>query len=209
MGAPYNIGPKLAQAFDAAGRRTPKRRVADEKRTGECLRAGLEQGIEGGSIACERMRWCCQIDLLAGKDVELGGSPTETFELRQMRMQVECIDTMQEAEPIERRLHLDRRRGAIRFGLRPKPEAVFDRHVKAGEERAREGTELLLRRDRLVSVVEEVRDLPLQALVMREVRHIADVGGRRRRDGLAARGTPAWPRFRRRSHLGRSGTSRS
>ena len=63
----------------------------------------------------------------------------------------------------------------IRFGCRVKSEAILDRRAKAGEERAREAAELLLRRDRLVPVVEEVRHLPLQALVMGKIRHIANV----------------------------------
>src|ERR1700678_435076 len=53
---------------------------------------------------------------------------------------------------------------------------VLDRHAEAREERARKSAELLLWWDCLVTVVEEIRDLMLQALVMGEIiRHVADV----------------------------------
>ena len=112
---------------------------------------------------------------LTGQDIELGSSLAKPFELRQMRMQIECIDALQQAEPVERRLDLDWRGRSIRFGCRVKSEAILHRHTKAGEERAREAAELLLWRDSLIPVVEEVRHLALQALVMGKIRHIADV----------------------------------
>ena len=56
MGTLDNIGPKPAQAFDAAGGRTPKRCIADKESTGEYIGPGLEQGIERGPVARKRMR---------------------------------------------------------------------------------------------------------------------------------------------------------
>jgi hypothetical protein len=42
----HNIGPELAQTVDAAGGRTPERRVTDEQISCEYAGTRLEQGIE-------------------------------------------------------------------------------------------------------------------------------------------------------------------
>ena len=55
------------------------------------------------------------------------------------------------------------------------PEAVFHGHAEPGQERAREFAEALLGRYSLIAVVEEVRYLPIQALVMRQIGHVTDV----------------------------------
>src|SRR5271154_521618 len=59
MWALNNIGPELTKAFDAAGSRTPRRRVADEQSAGEGVWSGLKQGVEGYAVTSDGMRWCC------------------------------------------------------------------------------------------------------------------------------------------------------
>ncbi len=71
--------------------------------------------------------------------------------------------------------NLDRRRRAVAFGRGMQSKAVLHGHAKAGQKRASESAKALLRRNRLVSVMQEVRFLTLQPFVMRKGRHIADV----------------------------------
>jgi hypothetical protein len=52
---------------------------------------------------------------------------------------------------------------------------VLHRHAEAREESARESAELQLWRDCLVTVVQELRYLTLQAFVVGKIRHVADV----------------------------------
>src|SRR5271169_4002324 len=92
MWALDNIGPELTKAFDAAGSRTPKRRIADEQTASERVWPGLKQGVEGCAVTNEGMRWCRQIDLLTGQNIELDDGVSDAFELRQMRVQIECAD---------------------------------------------------------------------------------------------------------------------
>jgi hypothetical protein len=72
MWALDNLGPELTKAFDAAGSRAPKRRVADEQTASEGVWSGLKQGVEGGAVASGGMRWCHQIDFLTDQNIELG-----------------------------------------------------------------------------------------------------------------------------------------
>jgi hypothetical protein len=47
------------------------------------------------------MRRGIQVDLLTGKNIELRDGVSEAFEMRQMRMEIECSYAMEQAEPIE------------------------------------------------------------------------------------------------------------
>ena len=94
MWALDNIGPELTKAFDAAGSRTPKRRIADEQTASERVWPGLKQGVEGCAVTSERMRWCRQVDLLTDQNIELGDGIPDAFKLRQMPMQIECLDAL-------------------------------------------------------------------------------------------------------------------
>jgi hypothetical protein len=121
------------------------------------------------------MRRCCEIDLLTRQHIELGDALAETLELRQMRVQIERAYTLKKLQPIKRRLDLYRRGRPVRLSRGMEPEAVLDRYAEAGKERACQSTELLLRRNRLIAVVQEVRQLAFQKLVMTEARHVADI----------------------------------
>jgi hypothetical protein len=169
------IGPKPTEAVDTAGGRTPKRRIANEKAPRKCVRSGLEQGVEGLAITCEWVRGCSHVNLLPGQDIQLGNCGSDTFELRQMRVQVEALDTAQKVETVERCVDLDRRRRSVRLGSGPEPETVLDRNAKASEERACETAEPLLRRDCPVAVVEKVRKLTLQTIVVSELGHVTNI----------------------------------
>jgi hypothetical protein len=47
------------------------------------------------------MRRGIQVDLLTGKNIALRDGVSEAFEMRQMRMEIECSYAMEQAEPIE------------------------------------------------------------------------------------------------------------
>jgi hypothetical protein len=121
------------------------------------------------------MRGRRQVDPLTNQHVEVGDGISDALKLRQMPVQIECPNALQKAKPVELRLDFDRRWGSVRFGRGMESEPVFHRHAEAREERARESAELLLWRDCLVTVVEEIRDLTLQPLIMGETRHVAYV----------------------------------
>jgi hypothetical protein len=121
------------------------------------------------------MRRRRQVDLLTGQNIELRPGIPKAFELWQVRMQIECADTLQKAETIECGFDFDRRRRPISFGSRMEPVAILDWHADSGEERARESAEPLLRRDCLVAVVQEVRELTPEALVVGNIGRVANV----------------------------------
>ena len=54
-------------------------------------------------------------------------------------------------------------------------EGVLHRDAEAAQKRASESAEALLGRNRFVSMVQEVRYLPFQSLVMRKIGHVTDV----------------------------------
>ncbi len=55
------------------------------------------------------------------------------------------------------------------------PEAVLHGDAEPGQQRASESAEALLRRNGLVAMMQEIRLLALQLLVMGNIRHVADV----------------------------------
>ena len=121
------------------------------------------------------MGWSCQIDLLSNEDIQLVDGALETFELRQMRVEIEGINASQQVKTIECALGLDRSRGSIALRGGMQPEAVLHAYAEPCQKRASESAEALLGRNRLISMVEEVRYLPFQSLVMWQIGHVTDV----------------------------------
>jgi hypothetical protein len=136
----------------------------------------LEQGIECcAPILGEGMGWDRQIDLLSNEDIQFGDSGLETFELWQVRVEIEGINTSQQVKTIEFAFGLDRSRGSIALRSGMQPEAVLHAYAEPCQKRASESAEALLGRNRLISMVQEVHYLPFQSLVMWQIGYVTDV----------------------------------
>ena len=116
-----------------------------------------------------------QIDLLTDQNVELSDGVPDTFELWQVRMEIECADALKKAETIKRGFDFNRRWQPVGLGRRMKPVAVLDRDAQPREERACEPAEHLLRRYGFIAVVEKIRELTAKKLAMGKVGDIANV----------------------------------
>ena len=121
------------------------------------------------------MRWGGEVDALPGQNVEFGNCLAETFELRQMWVQIERVDIPKDAQSIQLRLDFDccRRSVWLRCGLESK--AVFNRYAEACKQCAREAAELLPGWTGLVAVVLEFFNLTLQPVLFLEAVYIPDV----------------------------------
>ncbi len=126
-------------------------------------------------ILRDRMRRGRKIDALPGQNLEPCRAVADPFQLRQMRVEVECRDAVEQAQRIQRPLCLDRRRRSVRGGGGPQPEAILHRHAEPGEQRQREPAKSLPRRDRPVTVMEMFGDPPSGTTVFRNVLGLADV----------------------------------
>lgn len=93
------------------------------------------------------MGWSCQINLLSNEDIHFGDGTLETFELRQVRMNIEGINASQQVKTIECALGLDRSRGSIALCSSAKPKAVLHSHAEPCQKRASETGEALLGRN--------------------------------------------------------------
>src|ERR1700722_8811504 len=142
-----------------------------------------------------------QIDLLTDQNVELSDGVPDTFELWQVRMEIECANALKKAETIKRSFDFNRRWRPVGLGRRMKPVAVLDRDAQPREERACEPAEHLLRRYGFIAVVEKIRESTAKKLAMGKVWDIANVVMRapQRPDDRTARGIFA----RLRLHLSR------
>lgn len=76
---------------------------------------------------------------------------------------------------IEPALELNRSRRSVGLCSGMQSEAVLHGHAEAGQKRASKSAEALLWRNRLISMVQEVRYLPIQSLIMRKIGHVTDV----------------------------------
>lgn len=107
----------------------------------------MQQRVQAAaSCARERMGRCARIYLLPRKHIEARRDVAEAFHVRQMRVQVECRDTREKMQTVQLVVDLDRCRGPVGLRSGMQAEAVLDRHAEAGQQRAGEAAEALLRR---------------------------------------------------------------
>ena len=116
-----------------------------------------------------------QINLLSNEDIHFGDGALETFELRQVWVKIEGLNASQQLKAIECALGVDRSRGSIALRGRTQPEAVLHAHAEPCQKRASEPAKAVLGRNGPISVVQEVRYLPFQSLVMWQIGHVTDV----------------------------------
>ena len=124
--------------------------------------------------------------------------------MRQVRMQVERIDSLQKMKALDRGFDLDWRGRAIRLRFRTQPEPVRDWQAQGRQQRAGESGETLLRRDRSVAMMQERGRLEGEALIVWEAAGVADVvvgqrkarwsgSARKARSAAASSALAAWP----------------
>jgi hypothetical protein len=107
----HDVGPESAQTVDTTKRREEKCHVSHEQVSGKYTRPGLKQGIEcGAPVAGEGMGRRFQIDLLPNQDRQFSDSALQAFEVRQVRVKIECVNPSQQLKTIECTLDLDRSR---------------------------------------------------------------------------------------------------
>ncbi len=92
-----------------------------------------------------------------------------------MRMKIESVDAMQQAEHVEGTVDLGRRRSPVGSRSGPQAEAIVDRHAEPGKQRPREATKPLPRGNSVIAMVQIFDDLSIDTFLSRRVVGFADV----------------------------------
>ena len=129
----YHVGPELTKIGDTAGSGTEHCRVAHQQLAGKRSWPRLQQSIKGRAAALrERVRGRRKIYDLSSKHPHLGSSQTDTLKLRQMRVKIESVDALQQAEHVEGTIDLGRRRRPVERRSGSQAEAIVDWHAERG-----------------------------------------------------------------------------
>ena len=121
------VPPKILQAAEAAERRAPQRCVANEQFSRKATRTGLQKRVEGSvSGFDERMSAGQRIDGLLRDHLEPRVGTIPEREVRQMRVQIECADALQNTRGVQIMIHPERGRGTISGPGRTESEQVLD-----------------------------------------------------------------------------------
>jgi hypothetical protein len=100
---------------------------------------------------------------------------TDAFELRQMWVKAEILDTPKQVLRVKAVIDLGRRRSPVGGCSRPQAKAIFDWHAKPGEQRAREAAETLTGRNGGIAMVQVFYDLSRFTILRCRVRGLPDV----------------------------------
>jgi len=116
-----------------------------------------------------------QINFLPSKNVHPLGRRTHSFELRQVRVEVEGFDVPKQAELVKRTIYLDGRWRPVRSGRWPQTEAIIDGYAEPSQQSAREAAETLPRRNAMVAMVAIFGELEFKAILFHRTRGFSDV----------------------------------
>jgi hypothetical protein len=93
----------------------------------------LQQCIKGrAAVPRERVRWDGRIYCLPSDHLHPLRRRADTFEVRQMRVEIESLNASKQAQHVEGMIDLDRRRSPVDGYGRTQAKAVFDRHSEPG-----------------------------------------------------------------------------
>jgi hypothetical protein len=119
------ISPESTQVVNATGCRAEQRGVAHQQLAGERVWSRLQQRVKAGTAVSGEGVWRGgRVNVLPGEHIHPLGSRSNSFQLGQVGMKVECLDAPQQVEGVACAIDLDGRWRAVGRGGGAQTEAV-------------------------------------------------------------------------------------